>query len=583
MQNVYQQGSLKMRKRILFGSLLATLAITSAAHAETLQQATQQTIQTNPQVLAAVSQRLASDQALRGAKGGYLPSVDLNAGYGREKSRNETTQALPNRDTRTLTRKELGAHATQELFTGFSTVHDVGRTRAEKEGSAHELDDVAEDTAMRVVEVYVAVIHRQHTVAAGRTNVKAHQRTYDMIRKRADSGISKKADVEQARGRLALAQANLNTELGNLREARAQYIRVVGHAPDNLSLPGGLKTSKFDDSFLPATEKEALDRAVAHHPQLMAADADIVSAQQQHKAAQSTNYPQLRFDLGLNEDRDIDGIKGENYDYEAMLRATYNIYNGGSDLARQRETALLAQQSAQIRNNTYRQVEENVRLSWAAMQTNKRLLTYYTRQRDAAKATVVAYRKQFKLGQRTLLDLLDSENEYFTSSLSYLSARYDVVISKYRVVNSTGYLLDELAVLPPPEAHSQKEAKEEAAKQEAEAKKEAQKVAALRRQDAKKLAVAKRREAREARKIAVAKKRDARKLGAKRREAHKVAKRQLKQKRRQQHAKRKTNKTNKSSTLATLMKKADRVIFSNKYKNRAKAKKAEQAVVKSKV
>jgi len=206
--------------------------------------------------------------------------------------------------------------------------------------------------------------------------------------------------------------------------------------------------------YMPATLDAAIEQAIQNQPRLMSANEDIVSAKEQHKAAASTYYPHFNVELGITKDNDIDGVNGTNHDYSAMLRMYYNLYNGGIDLARRRETALFTEEATHVRDDTYRQVEENMRLAWAALKTNERLFNYYGKHMNSVRETVKAYRKQFELGQRTLLDLLDSENEYFTSSIAYTNAKYDRMLAKYRVISGTGTLVRSLGLTPPAEAYT---------------------------------------------------------------------------------------------------------------------------------
>jgi len=337
----------------------------------------------------------------------------------------------------------------ENLFNGLATTHEVHRRRAISNSSAHLIDNEAEAAAIRVAELYLNVLKRREIVVLGRANVNAHVRTNDMIGKRTKSGISKKADKRQAEGRLALARANLNAEVGNLRETEALYLRTVGLMPART-----MEKPSVNPEYMPATLDAAIEQGLESQPRLKSANEDIVSAQEQHKAAKAPNYPQFNVELGATKDNDIDGVNGTNHDYSAMLRMYYNLYNGGIDLARQRETALFAEEAMHVRDDTYRQVEENIRLAWAALKTNERLHDYYGKHMRAAKDTVKAYRKQFELGQRTLLDLLDAENEYFIAGISFTSAKYDKMLSKYRVINGTGTLVRSLGLTPPAESYS---------------------------------------------------------------------------------------------------------------------------------
>jgi adhesin transport system outer membrane protein len=262
---------------------------------------------------------------------------------------------------------------------------------------------------------------------------------------RAERGVGRKADEDQSLGRLALAEANLMAEQSNLRDAETAYLRVVGIAPESLSEP----TSPI--SLLPETVEEAIDQAIENHPTLQLANFDVESAYAQHETAKAPFYPDLHLEVGTRADHNLDGQPGNDKDLVAMLRLRYNLYNGGKDTARREETAYLINQAAEIRNNTHRQVEESVRLSWNAWQTVKNQMMSREQHVTSSEKARDAYQQQFNLGQRTLLDLLDSENELFRARTALVNTQVDEMYSIYRILNSMGGLLQSLEVaLPAP-------------------------------------------------------------------------------------------------------------------------------------
>ena len=142
----------------------------------------------------------------------------------------------------------------------------------------------------------------------------------------------------------------------------------------------------------------------------------------------------------------------ENEDALAMLRLRYNLFNGGKDLARRKETAQLINQAKDIRDNTYRQVVESMRLSWVAYQTINSQLNFFKAHQDASIKTNTAYQKQFNIGQRTLLDLLDSANEMFVAKSAYTNAQYDEIFAQYRILTSKGALNSYFGIKLPDES-----------------------------------------------------------------------------------------------------------------------------------
>jgi adhesin transport system outer membrane protein len=132
-----------------------------------------------------------------------------------------------------------------------------------------------------------------------------------------------------------------------------------------------------------------------------------------------------------------------------MLRMRYNLYNGGSDSDNIERTAYQLSKSKDFRDRAYRQVEEGLRLSWNALDLTLQQREFLIDHVDAASNTVIAYEKQYKIGKRTLLDLLNTENELFEARKEYVTAQYSELYAKFRVLNASGVLLPSLLVDTP--------------------------------------------------------------------------------------------------------------------------------------
>ncbi len=431
------------KKKLLIGLMSAAMSAPYAAHALSLQESVQKTIQTNPSIKASASERRSIDRELEQARAGYFPRADLGLGLGREHSDNPTTRAAGGSSPE-LTRGEASLTVSQMLFDGFAVSSEVNRQRARVNASAYKVYGTAEATGLRAVEVYLDVLRRQELVALAKDNLLAHGRTFDQIKLRSEGGVGRKADLHQVDGRQALAQSNLLAEEGNLRNAEANYLRVVGEAAQGVAKPA--------DPAIPKSEQDALQQALDNHPILKSAIADVAAAQAQYEASQSRFSPRLDLELGATSNNNLDGVRGTNQDYAAMVRMRYNLFSGGADTARRDQTAQLIQQATDIRDNTHRQVEESVRLSWNAFTTASNRLEPAKQHMDASEQTRDDYRKQFNIGQRTLLDLLDSENELFTARSNYVNAQYTALFGKFRVLADMGKLNESLNVSLPDEA-----------------------------------------------------------------------------------------------------------------------------------
>ncbi|MDC9725863.1 MAG: TolC family outer membrane protein [Gammaproteobacteria bacterium] len=408
-----------------------------------LEEAVGTTIKTNPDVLAAGNERNAVSKEIAQARAGYFPTIDLAVGTGYESTDSPTTRVGDFHGNVHKNRDEASLNLRQMLFDGMQTKNEVLRHTARTNSRAYTVFGAAENTGLEAVDAYLNVLRRQRLVELTTTNLEAHERTHDQIRLRSERGVGRKADMDQSQGRVALARANQIAEQSNLRDAETNYLRVVGEVAEDLSDPASPRSS------IPETLDEAISLAIENHPTLKSANADIDSANSQHDTAAAVFYPRVDFELDTTANNDLDGIDGHNNDVTAMFRLRYNLLNGGKDKARREETAYLINQASEIRNNTYRQVEQSVRLSWNALETVNNQMSFFQLHVDSSENSRNAYQQQFSLGQRTLLDLLDSENEVFVARQALVNAQYDQLFALYRVLNSTGSLLQTLQVALP--------------------------------------------------------------------------------------------------------------------------------------
>ena len=427
-------------------TLLAGLFLISNLQASSLEDTVMITIGSNPDVLIAGSQRDSVEQQMEQTRAGFFPQADITLGTGWEHSDNPATRATGDH-YRSLNRDEAEILIRQLLYDGQGTKREFERQRARVNSRAYATFSIAEVIGLRAVEVYLDVLREQKLVQLATNNLDNHQKTYDRILKRAQSGVGRKADTQQALGRLALARTNLMAEENNIEDAIATFVSVVDIEPAGLTEP----VSR--DYLLPASSEDAEEVALDNHPRMKSAESDVDAAREQHHAAQALFYPRVHLEIGGTINDNLDGISGHNTDAQIMLRGRYN-FTGGKDVARRQETVYQLDEAKEIRDRTRRQVVESIQLSWNAYETAKQQLEYFRIHVDASSQALIAYRKQFNLGQRTLLDVLDQQNEVFQANINYINGQNEVLFSGYRILAGTGKLLWALEVPLPETANT---------------------------------------------------------------------------------------------------------------------------------
>ncbi|MGA4634707.1 TolC family outer membrane protein [Pseudomonas solani] len=431
------------------------LAASLPLHAQTLSEAMQRALDVHPEVQAGINSRMSADYQLKAAKGGYLPKVDLLAGYGREGSDNTTTRGQGDH-WKTMTRGESSLRLQQMVFDGFATSSEVARQQATVNSRAYSLLGTSERTALDAAQVYIDVIQRQEMVRLAENNLKSHQRIYDQISLRSSRGVGRLADQDQAEARLAQARNNLITEQTNLADARTNFYSVVGIDPVELSEPAGLAGQ------LPTDIAEARQTLLANSPILRSAESDVAAAEKQYDAAKSFFYPRFDAELSRGADNDLDGQNGHVNEWQAMLRMRYNLFAGGSNKADLESKAYQINQALDIRNNALRVLNEDLGLSMNALANAREQIPIAQQYVDYSTRVRESYQKQFSIGERTLLDLLDSENELFTASRRLVEIRYVELFTQYRIKATIGELLKSQGVVAPMASVVQSELKPEA-------------------------------------------------------------------------------------------------------------------------
>lgn len=415
--------------------LLAPLFAYGATEAKTLKSAVEEAARHNPAVLASWNAFEAANHGLRSAKGGFYPKLDLLAEKGRE--RTEDPQEIRESYDTLSYRLTL----TQMLFDGFKTKNDVNAQRFVKLARYYEFKQSSEEVALQTAEAYLDVMRYRSLVAQAKANYEQHQRYYKDIEQRVQSGLGRGVDLAQATARLALAESNVLTEANNLHDISVRYQRLVGVFPSQ-----DMTEPVVPTALIPSERRNALMRAFANNPQLNGAIEGIRSTRAEYKGASSPMMP--RFDLRLRKQLDENdrGIVGE-YEEEAVeLVMTYNLYNGGSDRARKRQTRHLMYEATDIRDRVCREVRQTVSIAYNEIDTKRRLITFLARNEKAIATAREAYRKQFDIGQRTLLDLLDTENEYFEVSRTLTTERYALLFAQLRTLAGMGLLLRALGI-----------------------------------------------------------------------------------------------------------------------------------------
>lgn len=421
----------------------AALLVTAAgtASAETLEGAVDAAVQTNPEISEVSADRRAVDQEKRQARGLFYPSVDAAASGGFERTKSPSTggwsSEWPYLASLTLT---------QMLYDGGAARSELERQSSRVSSAAARVLEASEVVGLQAVEAYLDVQRQRELEKLAQELVTIHERTLRQMEQRAQSGRGRAADVQQAGARLGLARATLASTRGSLADATANYIRVVGDTPDDL------EAAPRPDYPMPTNISQALADGVDRNPTLKISAADVEVAEAESRAADAPFRPEVDLQLSATKARNQDGIRGDNDQVSALLVASWNLYRGGIDQAAKQESLERVSEARAVLAKNQRRVQEDIRLAWNAVDTARARLAS-ERERAARQLEVRdAYQRQFDIAARTLLDVLDAENELFNARSNVVTLEFTELFGMYRVLASMGKLLETLAVDPPGES-----------------------------------------------------------------------------------------------------------------------------------
>jgi adhesin transport system outer membrane protein len=401
-----------------------------------LLEATKMAIQASPDVQEKWKAFRATEHSVSAAKSQWLPRVDLTANAGRESRR------TPGTDYGTFPIRGAEISLTQLLFDGgvaSSAIRgaDIGRLVA-----YYDLLDASESIALGVTRAYLDLLRARELVTLATENYAEHKRTSNLLQERADAAVARRSDLEQAVGRLAQAEAALVDETTGLRNAAVRYQRLVGVLPPD-QLPSWPETQKF--AQLPSSTQATLEAGISTNPALRAALQNVRAAEEALSGRKSAYFPVLQARILANTNHNLSGVRGNTDRKVAELVLQQNIYRGGADAARETQAAELAARANALFEQTCREVGENLSVAYKDTYTLDEKTRLLDDQRLATEKTRVAYRQQFDIGQRTLLDLLDTQKEYFDSQRSYVNARYSQLAAEARTLAAMGQLVTKLS------------------------------------------------------------------------------------------------------------------------------------------
>ncbi|UWU74424.1 TolC family outer membrane protein [Bradyrhizobium huanghuaihaiense] len=434
-------GRVMTRRRSGVGPVLATwttlalsCALPSAATAEALPEALAKAYQTNPQLNAERARQRATDENVPQALAGYRPQLVASLSAGLQSVRN----LLPNNTIQTADLKPwvIGVTVTQTLFNGFRTANNVRAAELQVQSGREALRNVGQGVLLDAVTAYTNVLANQSLVEAQRSNVAFLRETLAVTQRRLNAGDVTPTDSAQAEARLNRGLADLNAAEVALAVSQATYAQVIGNAPSQL------KPAEVVDRYLPKSREDALSVAIRQHPAVMAAGFDVDVASTNIRVAEGALLPSASVQGSASKSRNNDPTLGTFAEDQASIVAnvTVPIYDGGQAAAQTRQAKEVTAQSRLVLDQVRNQARTAAVSAWVANEGAKIAVSASESEVKAATVALQGVQREAAGGQRTTVDVLNSQADLIQAKARLIGALRDRVIASYTLLSAVGHL-----------------------------------------------------------------------------------------------------------------------------------------------
>jgi outer membrane protein len=405
-----------------------------AARAETVPEALAKAYQSNPQLNAERARQRATDENVPQALAGYRPQVVANLGIGLQ----AVKDLLPDNTIQGATLKPwtIGVTVTQTLFNGFKTANSVRVAELQVQSGREALRNVGQGVLLDAVTAYTNVLANQSLVEAQRANVNSLRETLGIAQKRLNAGDVTPTDTSQAEARLARGQADLNAAEVNLAISQATYAQIIGAPPSRLS------PAEPVDRLLPRSREDATTQAFKGHPAVLAAGFDVDVATTTISVAESSLYPTITLQGSASRASQSDPTLGTFRTDQASIvgQMTAPIYDGGLAASQTRQAKELSTQSRQVLELVRNQARTAAIGAWVSNEGAKAAVVAAEAEVRAAGVALQGVQREAAGGQRTTVDVLNSQQDLVSAKARLIGAQRDRVIASYQLLSAIGRL-----------------------------------------------------------------------------------------------------------------------------------------------
>ncbi|MBO4300939.1 MAG: TolC family outer membrane protein, partial [Desulfovibrio sp.] len=379
------------------------------------------------------------EHEVRRAQAGFGPRVDVTARGGLSQYSDSSTRSQ-DLDDRMYGMVGVSAQLVQPIWDGFATRSRVRSAKSTLESQKYRVFDTATSLSLDGIIAHIDLLRRRTIYALAEANVAHHKELVGQAEDRAALGADTAADVTQAQSRLQRAFSSLSEARAALRVAEDTYTRLTG-----LPASANLEPVTMPPQLFP-NAKSVMEQAEKANPKLAAYMQDIRAARAERELADSTFSPSVNLEAGPNytnrggsDDRWI-------YSFDVLGVVRWNIFNSGADVAEHKAASARMRQARQVMRNYADDLKLDIDSTWTNYQAAQEQYTHYGKAVEYNKYTCAAYIEQFQIGKRSILDVLDAQNELYNSSTQAETARGNILVGAYRLSALTGNMLHEMSI-----------------------------------------------------------------------------------------------------------------------------------------
>ena len=423
-----------LRSRATFAVMAAAVLAATPASAQTLTEAFAYTYNNNPQILAQRALLRATDEQVPQALANWRPTVTLTGTAGFERAgiaaRGSSTQFS------SFEPRAADLRITQPLYRGGRTeaqtrqaINTVQSTRAQTLG-------VETQVFQSVAQTYLDVVRDQTLVEVNRSNEQVLRRQLEATQDRFRVGEVTRTDVAQAESQLAQATAQRINAEGQLEVSRANYARAVGHPPGRLVQPR-------ERPVLPATRDEALTLAANNNPNVISAMFTELAARDNIDLVRGQLLPTINLvgDLNRSFAPSVSLQTTRQDTASAVLQLTMPLYEGGAIWSQTRAAEQTVGQRRGQLDDARRLAVQQATQAWETLQSARAAITSFGAAVRAAQIALEGIQQEALVGSRTVLDVLISEQQLFTTQSQLVGAQHDAALAEFNLAAATGRLI----------------------------------------------------------------------------------------------------------------------------------------------